>query len=77
MNSLSQCKCLIYYTSLETIILALGLLGHHQALLPLSLCANICPAAPTETHALPKVAKQHPQCLKHQTSLPALKKLLG
>lgn len=72
MNSLSQCKCLIYHTSLET-ILGLGLLGHHQALLPVSLCANICPAAPTETHARPKVAKQHPRCLKHQASSPALK----
>lgn len=77
MNSLSQCKCLIYYTSLETIIWGLGLLGHHQALLSVSLCANICPAAPTEAHARPKVAKQHPQCLKHQASLPASKKSLG
>lgn len=76
MNSLSQCKCLIYPTSLETIILGLGLLGHYQALLPVSLCANICPAAPTEMHAQPKVARQHPRCLKHQASLPALKKLL-
>lgn len=77
MNSLSQCKCLIYHTSLETIILGLGLLGHQQALLPVRLCANICPAAPTEIHARPKVARQHPRCIKHQASSPALKKLLG